>query len=178
MKCLVKAKPEEGIWMEHRPVPEIRGDEVLIKIRKTAICGTDVHIYNWDGWAAENVPVGLITGHEYSGEIVDVGKHAQHLKVGQYVTGEGHVIGQFSRNARAGRFHLAPDTQALAKFFAEHMGLRVNPRVRIPVLRTALQPPEVPDEDTEDVDTDADVKAPPLPSIDFGGDRPEVKLAD
>ena len=127
MKALVKAKPEEGIWMMDQPVPEIGDDEVLIKIKKTAICGTDIHIYNWDDWAAKTVPVPMITGHEYTGEIADVGKNAKHLKPGQFVTGEGHVIGQFSRNARAGRFHLAPDTKGigvnLAGAFAEYLAL-------------------------------------------------------
>ncbi|MEE8258583.1 MAG: L-threonine 3-dehydrogenase [Sphingomonadales bacterium] len=136
MKTLVKAKPQEGIWMEQRPVPQIRGDEVLIKIKKTAICGTDVHIYNWDDWAAKNVPIGLVTGHEYCGEIVEVGKHATHLKAGQYVTGEGHVIGQFSRNARAGRFHLAPDTKGigvnLPGAFAEYLALPAFNVIQLP----------------------------------------------
>jgi len=122
--------------MEQRPIPEIGDDEVLIKIKKTGICGTDVHIYNWDDWAAENIPVPMITGHEYGGEIVEVGKHATHLKVGQYVTGEGHVIGQFSRNARAGRFHLAPDTKGigckLPGAFAEYLKLPAFNVIQLP----------------------------------------------
>lgn len=142
MKCLMKLKPEAGIWMEERPVPEIRGDEVLIKIKKTAICGTDVHIYNWDKWSQDNVPVPMITGHEYAGEIVEVGKHATHLKVGQYVTGEGHVIGQFSRNARAGRFHLAPDTKGigvnLPGAFAEYL--------KLPAFNVIQLPGDIPEE--------------------------------
>ncbi len=136
MKCLMKLKPEEGIWMSEQPVPEIGDDEVLIRIRKTAICGTDVHIYNWDDWAAKTVPIPMITGHEYAGEIAEVGKHATHLKVGQYVTGEGHVIGQFSRNARAGRFHLAPDTKGigvdLPGAFAEYLALPAFNVIQLP----------------------------------------------
>jgi len=136
MKCLMKLKPEEGIWMSEAPIPEIGDDEVLIKIKKTAICGTDVHIYNWDQWSKDHVPVPIITGHEYSGEIAEVGKHATHLKVGQYVTGEGHVVGQFSRNARAGRFHLAPDTKGigvnLPGAFAEYLKLPAFNVIQLP----------------------------------------------
>ncbi|MEE8295557.1 MAG: L-threonine 3-dehydrogenase [Sphingomonadales bacterium] len=136
MKCLMKQKPEAGIWMSEQPVPEVGADEVLIKIKKTAICGTDIHIYNWDDWASETVPVPMITGHEYGGEIVEVGKQATHLKVGQYVTGEGHVIGQFSRNARAGRFHLAPDTKGigvnLPGAFAEYPKLPAFNVIQLP----------------------------------------------
>lgn len=136
MKCLMKLKPEKGIWLSEAPVPEPGFDEVLIKIKKTAICGTDVHIYNWDQWSQDHVPVPIITGHEYSGEIVEVGKGATHLKVGQYVTGEGHVVGQFSRNARAGRFHLAPDTKGigvnLPGAFAEYMKLPAFNVIQLP----------------------------------------------
>ena len=74
MKALVKAKPEEGLWMEQHPVPEIGNDDVLIRINKTGICGTDIHIWNWDEWACKTVPVPMITGHEFAGEIVDMGK--------------------------------------------------------------------------------------------------------
>ena len=73
MKALVKARAEPGLWAERRPVPEIGPDDVLIKIRKTGICGTDIHIWNWDAWAARTVPVGLIVGHEFAGEIVQLG---------------------------------------------------------------------------------------------------------
>ncbi len=136
MKCLMKLRPEKGIWMETRSIPEIGDDQVLIKIKKTAICGTDVHIYNWDDWAAKTVPAPMITGHEYAGEIAEVGKHATHLKVGQYVTGEGHVIGRFSRNARAGRFHLAPDTKGigvdLPGAFAEYLALPAFNVIQLP----------------------------------------------
>ncbi|MCH8347088.1 MAG: L-threonine 3-dehydrogenase [Proteobacteria bacterium] len=136
MKCLMKLKPGEGIWMSEQPVPEIGDDQVLIRIKKTAICGTDIHIYNWDDWAAKTVPIPMITGHEYSGQIAEVGKHATHLKVGQYVTGEGHVIGQFSRNARAGRFHLSPDTRGigvdLPGAFAEYLALPAFNVIQLP----------------------------------------------
>ena len=79
MKALVKARPEPGLWMESRPVPEIGPDDVLIRIRKTGICGTDVHIWNWDDWARRTVPVPLITGHEFAGEIVEIGRNVEGL---------------------------------------------------------------------------------------------------
>jgi threonine 3-dehydrogenase len=127
MKALVKAKPEEGIWMEDVPEPQIGPDDVLIKITKTAICGTDIHIYNWDDWAAKNVPTPMVVGHEYAGEVVDVGANVSRVKIGQRVSGEGHVVGGTSRAARAGRFHLDPDTQGIGVnipgAFAEYMSL-------------------------------------------------------
>jgi threonine 3-dehydrogenase len=113
MRALVKAKAEPGIWMENRPVPEIGPDDVLVKIHKTGICGTDVHIYKWDEWASKTVPVPMITGHEYSGEIAAIGKDVTNLRVGQRVSGEGHVVGMRSRASRAGRYHLDPDTKGI-----------------------------------------------------------------
>ena len=89
MRALVKSRPEEGLWMEHVPVPEPGPDEVLIKVRKSAICGTDVHIWNWDDWSAKTVPVGLTTGHEFVGEIADLGSAATKYRRGQRVSGEG-----------------------------------------------------------------------------------------
>ncbi len=127
MRALVKAKAEPGIWMEDRPVPEVGPGEVLIKVNKTGICGTDIHIYKWDEWAAKTVPVPMITGHEYAGEIVELGSHVRGLKVGQRVSGEGHVIGMRSRASRAGRYHLDPDTQGigvnLPGAFAEYVSI-------------------------------------------------------
>ncbi|RUV09425.1 alcohol dehydrogenase catalytic domain-containing protein, partial [Mesorhizobium sp. M5C.F.Ca.IN.020.32.2.1] len=87
MKALVKAKAEPGIWMEEVPVPEIGPNDVLIKIRKTAICGTDVHIYNWDQWAQKTVPVPMVTGHEFVGTVTDFGAAVTEYKVGQRVSG-------------------------------------------------------------------------------------------
>lgn len=114
MKALVKAKAQEGIWMQDMPKPEPGHDEVLIKIKKTAICGTDVHIYNWDAWAQENVPVPMITGHEYMGEILELGAGVSNrLKVGMRVSGEGHVVGDRSRASREGKWHLSPDTKGV-----------------------------------------------------------------
>ncbi|MFA7432885.1 MAG: L-threonine 3-dehydrogenase [Gemmobacter sp.] len=127
MKALVKAKPEPGLWMENRPVPEIGPDDVLIRIRKTGICGTDVHIWNWDDWAARTVPVPLVTGHEFAGEIVELGRDVEGLAVGQRCSGEGHLIGHLSRQSRAGRFHLDPETRGIGVnepgAFAEYLRL-------------------------------------------------------
>lgn len=113
MKALVKARPEPGLWMETRPVPEIGPDDVLIRIRKTGICGTDIHIWNWDDWAARTVPVPLVTGHEFAGEIVELGRNVEGLSIGQRCSGEGHLIGRQSRQSRAGKFHLDPATRGI-----------------------------------------------------------------
>lgn len=113
MKALVKAKAAEGLWMQHEPVPEIGADDVLIKINKTGICGTDIHIWNWDAWSQKTVPVPLITGHEFAGVIVEMGKDVTDLYVGQRVSGEGHLIGKKSRASRAGKFHLDPETRGI-----------------------------------------------------------------
>ena len=113
MKALEKSKPEVGLWPIEAPVPEIGPDDVLIRINKTGICGTDVHIWNWDEWSQRTVPVPLITGHEFAGEIVELGRHVDDLKIGQRVSGEGHLIGHHSRQARSGRFHLDPETKGI-----------------------------------------------------------------
>jgi threonine 3-dehydrogenase len=113
MKVLAKSRPEPGIWQETRPIPEIGPEDVLIKIRKTGICGTDIHIWNWDEWAARTVPVGLVTGHEFAGEIVAKGALVEGLSIGQRCSGEGHLIGKLSRQSRAGKFHLDPATRGI-----------------------------------------------------------------
>lgn len=113
MRALVKAEPAEGLWMEDRPVPEIGPDDVLIRVKKTGICGTDVHIWNWDDWARRTVPVGLVTGHEFAGEIVALGRDVTELAIGQRCSGEGHLVGKHSRQSRSGRFHLDPETRGI-----------------------------------------------------------------
>ena len=142
MRALVKAKREPGIWMEDRPIPEIGPDDVLVKVHKTGICGTDIHIYNWDEWAQKTVPVPMITGHEYAGEIAAVGADVKNLKVGQRVSGEGHVVGMKSRASRAGKFHLDPDTKGigvnLSGAFAEY--------VRIPAFNIVPLPDAIDDD--------------------------------
>ena len=110
MKALVKTKAEEGIWLQDMPEPECGNNDVIVKIHKTAICGTDIHIYNWDEWAQKTIPVPMITGHEYAGEIVEVGQNVTDLSVGDIVSGEGHITCGRCRNCLAGRIHLCPNT--------------------------------------------------------------------
>ncbi|NCW63654.1 MAG: L-threonine 3-dehydrogenase [Betaproteobacteria bacterium] len=110
MKALVKTKAEEGIWLQDMPEPECGNNDVIVKIHKTAICGTDIHIYNWDEWAQKTIPVPMITGHEYAGEIIEVGQNVTDLSVGDIVSGEGHITCGRCRNCLAGRIHLCPNT--------------------------------------------------------------------
>jgi len=127
MRALAKLHPKPGLWMQEVPVPEIGPDDVLIRIRKTGICGTDIHIWNWDDWAQNTVPLGLITGHEFAGEIVEIGANVDDLSVGQRCSGEGHLIGHHSRQVRAGKFHLDPETRGIGVnvqgAFAEYLRL-------------------------------------------------------
>ena len=113
MKALAKVKPETGLWAVDRAVPEIGPEDVLIRVKKTGICGTDIHIWNWDDWAARTVPLGLVTGHEFAGEIVAKGALVEGLEIGQRCSGEGHLIGKLSRQSRAGKFHLDPATRGI-----------------------------------------------------------------
>src|SRR6056300_1313137 len=110
MKALVKTKAEQGIWLQDMPEPECGNNDVIVKIHKTAICGTDIHIYNWDEWAQKTIPIPMITGHEYAGEIVEVGQNVTDLSVGDIVSGEGHITCGRCRNCLAGRIHLCPNT--------------------------------------------------------------------
>ena len=110
MKALVKAKPERGIWMEDIPQPEVGHNDVLIKINRTAICGTDIHIYQWDDWAKATIPVPLAVGHEFAGEIVEVGSEVKGFDAGDRVSAEGHITCGVCRNCRAGRRHLCINT--------------------------------------------------------------------
>ena len=110
MKALVKTKAEQGIWLQDMPEPECGNNDVIVKIHKTAICGTDIHIYNWDEWAQKTIPVPMITGHEYAGEIVEIGQNVTDLSVGDIVSGEGHITCGRCRNCLAGRIHLCPNT--------------------------------------------------------------------
>ncbi|MFW8634022.1 L-threonine 3-dehydrogenase [Cribrihabitans pelagius] len=142
MKALEKSHPREGLWMVRAPVPEIGPDDVLIKVKKTGICGTDIHIWNWDEWAAHTVPVPMITGHEFAGEIVEVGRNVEDLKVGQRCSGEGHLIKTDSRQSRAGKFHLDPGTRGIGVneqgAFAEYL--------RLPAFNVVPLPDDIPDE--------------------------------
>jgi threonine 3-dehydrogenase len=142
MKALEKSKPQEGLWMVQAPVPEIGPDEVLIKINKTGICGTDIHIWNWDDWAEHTVPVPMITGHEFAGEIVELGRNVTGLSVGQRCSGEGHLIGTESRQSRSGKFHLDPGTRGIGVneqgAFAQYL--------RLPAFNVVPLPDDIPDE--------------------------------
>jgi len=103
MKALVKAEAEPGLRLEDVPVPSLGSDDVLIRVLRTGVCGTDLHIYDWDSWAAANVPVPLVIGHEFVGEVVDTGSAVQELREGQLVSGEGHLVCGRCRNCMAGR---------------------------------------------------------------------------
>ncbi len=142
MMALEKSKPSEGLWMVDAPVPEIGPDDVLICINKTGICGTDIHIWNWDEWAAATVPVPMITGHEFAGEIVALGRNVTGLTLGQRCSGEGHLIGTESRQSRAGKFHLDPGTRGIGVnehgAFAQYL--------RLPAFNVVPLPDDIPDE--------------------------------
>ncbi|WP_349676905.1 L-threonine 3-dehydrogenase [Desulfobacter sp. UBA2225] len=130
MKALVKAQPKEGLWLQDIPVPGISHNDVLIKILKTAICGTDVHIYNWDKWSQKNVPVPMHIGHEFVGKIVAVGSHVKDCRPGDLVSGEGHIICGHCRNCLAGRRHLCRDTKGVGVnrpgAFAQYLAIPVT----------------------------------------------------
>jgi threonine 3-dehydrogenase len=127
MKALVKKKAEPGLWLEDVPEPQIGINDVLIRVLRTGICGTDVHIYNWDAWASRTVPVGLTVGHGFVGQIVAVGSNVKDFHEGEIVSGEGHVVCGHCRNCLAGRRHLCKDTQGIGVnrhgAFAEYLAL-------------------------------------------------------
>ncbi len=127
MKALVKAKPEPGIWMEDVPVPRIGHNDVLVKIHKTAICGTDIHIYNWDDWSRKTIPVPMTVGHEFAGVVAEIGSEVKGFTVGERVSGEGHITCGHCRNCRAGRRHLCRNTVGVGVnrpgCFAEYLSI-------------------------------------------------------
>ena len=127
MKALVKRHSKPGLWLEDVPKPEIGINDVLIKVDRTGICGTDLHIYNWDAWAQKTIPVPLVVGHEFVGEIVAVGSNVVDFHQGEIVSGEGHVVCGRCRNCLAGRRHLCADTKGIGVnppgVFAEYIAL-------------------------------------------------------
>jgi threonine 3-dehydrogenase len=127
MKALVKRKAEQGLWLEDVPTPEMGINDVLIEILRTGICGTDVHIYNWDAWAQKTIHVPLVVGHEFVGRIVEVGGNVKDFHKGDIVSGEGHVVCGRCRNCLAGRRHLCKETVGVgvnrAGAFAEYLSL-------------------------------------------------------
>ncbi len=127
MKALVKQHAEPGLWLADVPEPTIGINDVLIRVHKTGICGTDVHIYNWDAWAQKTIPVPMVVGHEFVGEIVEVGSNVNDFHVGDIVSGEGHVVCGRCRNCMAGRRHLCKATKSVGVnrpgAFAEYISL-------------------------------------------------------
>lgn len=136
MKSLVKAKAEKGIWLQDTPEPEVGHNDLLIKIRKTAICGTDMHIYNWDEWSQKTIPVPMVVGHEYVGEVVGMGQEVRGFNLGDRVSGEGHIICGHCRNCRAGRRHLCRNTEGVGVnrpgAFAEYLVIPAFNAFKIP----------------------------------------------
>ena len=130
MKALVKKKAERGLWLDEVPVPEIAINEVLIKVLRTGICGTDLHIYKWDAWAQRTIPVPMVVGHEFVGQIVEVGAMVKDFHPGDIVSGEGHVVCGHCRNCLAGRRHLCKHTMGVgvnrSGAFAEYIALPMS----------------------------------------------------
>jgi len=130
MKALVKKFPKPGLWLDEVPVPECGPNDVLIKIQKTAICGTDIHIYNWDDWSSKTIPVPMVVGHEYVGIVEAFGSNVQDVIKGELVSGEGHIVCGHCRNCRAGRRHLCPKTLGVGVnrpgCFGEYLAIPVS----------------------------------------------------
>jgi threonine 3-dehydrogenase len=127
MKALVKKHSEPGLWLEDVPEPEVGSHDVLVKVLKTGICGTDLHIYKWDAWAKKTIPVPMVVGHEFVGTVAAVGTHVTGFKIGDIVSGEGHLVCGRCRNCLAGRRHLCPKTQGVGVnrtgAFAEYIAI-------------------------------------------------------
>ena len=130
MKALVKQRREPGLWLDDVPEPKVGVNDVLIRVQKTGICGTDLHIYNWDAWAQKTIPVPMHVGHEFVGEVVEVGGNVTDFHPGETVSGEGHVVCGHCRNCLAGRRHLCPKTQGVGVnrpgAFAEYISLPMS----------------------------------------------------
>ena len=127
MKALIKTKAERGIWMENIDKPAVGHNDVLIRVNRTAICGTDIHIFKWDDWAQATIPVPMAVGHEFAGEIVDMGVEVRGFEIGDRVSAEGHITCGVCRNCRAGRRHLCMNTVGVgvnrAGAFAEYLSV-------------------------------------------------------
>ncbi|MDP9169065.1 MAG: L-threonine 3-dehydrogenase [Acidobacteriota bacterium] len=141
MKALVKSRPEPGLWLEDVPIPEIEHNDVLIRVKKASICGTDIHILDWDAWASRTIPTPMVIGHEFMGEIVEVGSNVSDFFPGQLVSGEGHVVCGRCRNCLAGRRHLCAHTSGVGVnrpgAFAEYIAL---PMTNVWVHKNAVEP--------------------------------------
>ncbi|WP_189643106.1 L-threonine 3-dehydrogenase [Deinococcus piscis] len=142
MKALSKREAKEGIWMVETPTPEVGPNDLLIRVKHSAICGTDVHIYKWDDWARKTIPVPMVTGHEYVGVVAGMGSEVSGFQLGERVSGEGHITCGHCRNCRAGKRHLCRNTKGVGVnrpgSFAEY--------VVIPAFNAFKIPDEVPDE--------------------------------
>ena len=140
MAALVKKEAREGLWLESVPVPAVGNNDVLVKIQKTAICGTDIHIYNWDAWAQKTIPVPMTIGHEFAGVVVEAGANVEGIQIGDVVSGEGHIVCERCRNCLAGRRHLCPNTIGIGVnrtgCFAEYLAIPAKnvfrPNIEIP----------------------------------------------
>jgi threonine 3-dehydrogenase len=136
MKALIKSRREPGIWMGEAEIPEVGPNDVKIRIKKTAICGTDIHIYNWDDWAQRTIPVPMHVGHEYVGEIVEIGSHVAGFSLGDRVSGEGHLTCGYCRNCKAGKRHLCRNTIGVgvdrAGCFAEFLVIPASNAFKLP----------------------------------------------
>jgi len=140
MKALVKKYAKQGLWLEDVPSPDVGNNDVLVKIQKTAICGTDIHIYNWDEWAQKTIPVPMTIGHEFAGVVVEMGANVEGINIGDVVSGEGHIVCERCRNCLAGRRHLCPNTIGIGVnrtgCFAEYLSMPAKnifrPRKQIP----------------------------------------------
>ncbi|WP_016854463.1 L-threonine 3-dehydrogenase [Halomonas smyrnensis] len=130
MKALVKREAAPGLWLDDVPEPDVGINDVLVKVKRTAICGTDLHIYKWDSWAQQTIPVPMVVGHEFVGEIVEVGSNVNDFHPGQIVSGEGHVVCGRCRNCLAGRRHLCAHTRGIGVnrpgAFAEYVALPMS----------------------------------------------------
>lgn len=136
MKAIVKSRRERGLWLEEVDKPEIGPTDVLIRIQHAAICGTDLHIYNWDKWAQETIPVPVVIGHEYVGVVEEIGDEVMAVAIGDRVSGEGHIVCGICRNCRAGRRHLCRNTQGVgvnrAGAFADYLVIPAQNAYQIP----------------------------------------------
>jgi threonine 3-dehydrogenase len=136
MHALVKQRPAPGIELTDIPEPVVGHNDVLIRVRRTAICGTDMHIYNWDAWAQKTIPVPMAIGHEYCGEIVEIGSEVTGFAIGDRVSGEGHITCGYCRNCRAGRRHLCRNTQGVGVnrpgAFAEYVAIPAFNAFKLP----------------------------------------------
>jgi threonine 3-dehydrogenase len=136
MKSLIKLKAEPGIWIGDSPKPKMGHNDLLIKINKTAICGTDIHIYNWDEWSQRTIPTPMVIGHEYAGTVVDIGQEVKGFTLGDRVSGEGHITCGHCRNCRGGRTHLCRNTVGVgvdrAGSFAEYLVIPAYNAFKLP----------------------------------------------